>query len=78
MNAVRTTAATSTVLVVEDEDSFIEALTIGLAREGFTVHAAKDGTQALELFDSLNPDLVLVDLRLPRMSGTEICKQLRD
>jgi two-component system, OmpR family, response regulator RegX3 len=77
MNAVRTTAATSTVLVVEDEDSFIEALSIGLAREGFTVHAAKDGTQALALFDSLNPDLVLLDVMLPKMSGIDVCRQIR-
>jgi two-component system response regulator RegX3 len=77
MNAVRTTATTSTVLVVEDEDSFIEALTIGLAREGFTVHAARDGTQALELFDSLNPDLVLLDVMLPKMSGIDVCRQIR-
>ena len=77
MNAVRTTAATSTVLVVEDEDSFIEALSIGLAREGFTVHAAMDGAQALALFDSLNPDLVLLDVMLPKMSGIDVCRQIR-
>jgi two-component system response regulator RegX3 len=77
MNAVRTTATTSTVLVVEDEDSFIEALSIGLAREGFTVHAAKDGAQALAMFDSLNPDLVLLDVMLPRMSGIDVCRQIR-
>jgi two-component system response regulator RegX3 len=77
MNGVRTTAATSTVLVVEDEDSFVEALSIGLAREGFTVHAAKDGAQALAMFDNLNPDLVLLDVMLPRMSGIDVCRQIR-
>jgi len=71
------TTATSTVLLVEDEDSFVEALTVGLAREGFIVHAAKDGVQALELFDAVNPDLVLLDVMLPRLSGIDVCRQLR-
>ena len=67
----------STVLVVEDEESFVEALTVGLAREGFTVHTAKDGVQALELFDRILPDLVLLDVMLPRLSGIDVCRQIR-
>jgi two-component system response regulator RegX3 len=67
----------TTVLVVEDEDSFIDALTIGLQREGFRVVAARDGIQALELFDSVHPDLVLLDVMLPRLSGIDVCRQLR-
>ena len=66
-----------TVLVVEDEESFVEALTVGLAREGFTVHTAKDGVQALELFDRILPDLVLLDVMLPRLSGIDVCRQIR-
>ena len=49
----------TTVLVVEDEDSFVDALTVGLAREGFRVQVARDGAQALEVFDAVAPDLVL-------------------
>ncbi|MBT6444001.1 MAG: response regulator, partial [Acidimicrobiaceae bacterium] len=50
------------VLVVEDEPSFVEALNVGLAREGFTVHVAVDGVEALEKFDAVSPDLVLLDV----------------
>ncbi len=68
---------TTTVLVVEDEDSFIDALTIGLAREGFRVQVARDGAQALDLFDALAPDLVLLDVMLPKVSGIDVCRELR-
>ena len=67
----------ATILVVEDEASFIEALTIGLRREGFDVVVATDGMQALEMFDSAAPDLVLLDVMLPKISGIEVCRQLR-
>jgi two-component system response regulator RegX3 len=66
-----------TVLVVEDEESFIEALQIGLKREGFKVEVARDGMQALEMFDRVNPDLILLDVMLPKMSGIDVCRQLR-
>lgn len=66
-----------TVLVVEDEESFIEALQIGLKREGFNVEVARDGMQALEMFDRVNPDLILLDVMLPKMSGIDVCRQLR-
>ena len=58
-------APLTTVLVVEDEESFIEALTVGLSREGFRVQVARDGAQALDLFDVVQPDLVLLDVMLP-------------
>ncbi|HEX9260134.1 MAG TPA: response regulator, partial [Acidimicrobiales bacterium] len=67
----------STVLVVEDEDSFVEALTIGLRREGFVVRVARDGAEALDLFDVVQPDLVLLDVMLPKLSGIDVCRQLR-
>ena len=67
----------TTVLVVEDEESFIDALTVGLRREGFRVQVARDGAQALDLFDAVNPDLVLLDVMLPRISGIDVCRQLR-
>jgi two-component system response regulator RegX3 len=67
----------TTVLVVEDEESFIEALSIGLRREGFRVQIARDGAQALDLFDAVNPDLVLLDVMLPKVSGIDVCRLLR-
>jgi two-component system response regulator RegX3 len=66
-----------TILVVEDEDSFIDALTVGLAREGFRVQVARDGAQALDLFDVVKPDLVLLDVMLPKVSGIDVCRELR-
>ncbi len=65
------------ILVVEDEASFVEALTIGLRREGFDVVVAVDGAQALEMFDDVKPDLVLLDVMLPKISGIDVCRQLR-
>lgn len=65
------------VLVVEDESSYVEALRIGLVREGFRVEVAVDGIEALDRFDIVRPDLVLLDVMLPRMSGIDVCRQLR-
>ncbi len=67
----------ATVLVVEDEDSFVDALTVGLKREGFRVHVARDGAEALSMFDAVQPDLVLLDVMLPRISGIDVCRELR-
>ena len=68
---------TLTVLVVEDEDSFIDALTVGLVREGFRVQVARDGAAALDVFDAVRPDLVLLDVMLPKISGIDVCRELR-
>ncbi|MFM7534378.1 MAG: response regulator [Acidimicrobiales bacterium] len=65
------------VLLVEDEESFIDALTIGLRREGFRLHVARDGQQALDVFDIVRPDIVLLDVMLPKVSGIDVCRQLR-
>lgn len=66
-----------TVLIVEDEESFVDALTVGLRREGFLIVVARDGVEALSQFDRYRPDVVLLDLMLPRMSGVEVCRQIR-
>jgi two-component system, OmpR family, response regulator RegX3 len=68
---------TTSVLVIEDEPSFIEALEIGLSREGFLVTVARDGAEALDVFDSVDPDLVLLDVMLPKLSGIDVCRELR-
>jgi len=65
------------VLVVDDEESFVDALVTRLTREGFSVETAFDGEQALQLFDQTQPDLVLLDVMLPGMSGLDVCRTLR-
>jgi two-component system response regulator RegX3 len=67
----------TTVLEVEDEESFVEALVVGLQREGFQVEVARDGAEALERFDEVQPDLVLLDVMLPRLSGIDVCRRIR-
>jgi two-component system response regulator RegX3 len=65
------------VLVVEDEESFSDALSFMLRREGYEVEIAPTGTEALSTFDRNGADLVLLDLMLPGLSGTEVCRELR-
>jgi two-component system response regulator RegX3 len=67
----------TTVLLVEDEESFVDALVVGLQREGFRVQVARDGIEAVELFEKVDPDVVLLDVMLPRMSGIDVCRQIR-
>ena len=66
------------LLVVEDEESFSEALSFMLRREGFEVAVADTGPRALEEFDTNGADLVLLDLMLPGLSGTEVCREIRN
>jgi two-component system response regulator RegX3 len=65
------------VLVVEDEESFSDALSYMLRREGFDAVVAETGPQALAEFDRAGADIVLLDLMLPGLPGTEVCRQLR-
>jgi two-component system, OmpR family, response regulator RegX3 len=65
------------VLIVEDEESFADPLAFLLRKEGFTTAVAITGQQALEEFDRNGADIVLLDLMLPGMSGTDVCKALR-
>jgi two-component system, OmpR family, response regulator RegX3 len=65
------------VLVVEDEESFSDALSYMLRKEGFEVAVAGSGPDALESFDRAGADLVLLDLMLPGLPGTEVCRELR-
>lgn len=66
-----------TVLVVDDEESYRQALASGLAREGFAVEVAADGHEGLRLFHRVRPDLVLLDIMLPDQSGVELCQRMR-
>ncbi|MGC8626514.1 MAG: response regulator [Acidimicrobiales bacterium] len=65
------------VLLVEDEPSFVEALVVGLRREGFLVDVAYDGAEALDKFATTRPDLVLLDVMLPKVSGIDVCRAIR-
>ena len=65
------------VLVVEDEESFSDALSYMLRKEGFEVAIAATGPDALDTFERNGADLVLLDLMLPGLPGTEVCRQLR-
>ncbi len=65
------------VLVIEDEESYRQALSSGLHREGFDVALAEDGTAGLRLFGEYQPDIVLLDMLLPGMHGIEVCRRLR-
>jgi two-component system response regulator RegX3 len=65
------------LLVVEDEESFIDALSVGLDHEGFDITIARDGQEAVLLFDKGDFDTVLLDLMLPKMSGLDVCRAIR-
>lgn len=66
-----------TILVIDDDDSLRDTIGLMLEQEGYRVHLASDGREGYERSLTLRPDLILVDLRLPGMSGVEICRQLR-
>ncbi len=65
------------VLVVEDEENIVEALRYNLEREGYAVLTAMDGENGLELATGSNPDLIILDVMLPRLDGFEVCRILR-
>src|SRR5688500_16508206 len=64
----------ATILIVEDERNLNEAYQMILQRDGHTIHAAYDGTEALEITKKVEPDLILLDLRMPKMGGVEFLK----
>ena len=64
-------------MVVEDEPALVDALEYGLSAEGFDIVATTDGEQSLKLFERERPDLILLDVMLPGMPGTEVCKRIR-
>ena len=65
------------ILVVEDEENILEAIKYSLTSEGFDVYGAEDGEKGLEMARELVPDLVLLDVMLPKIDGFEVCRMLR-
>jgi two-component system response regulator RegX3 len=65
------------VLLAEDEESFIDALVVGLEREGFAITVARDGVDAVAKFDASVFDLLLLDVMLPKMTGLDVCRAIR-
>ncbi len=74
---VVTTEEIVRVLIAEDEESFIDALAVGLERENFKVTIARDGAEALELFHDGDFDIVLLDVMLPKLTGLDVCRSIR-
>jgi two-component system, OmpR family, alkaline phosphatase synthesis response regulator PhoP len=66
-----------TILVVDDERNIVELVRLYLEKEGFNVVAASDGEQALTQYERTDPDLVVLDVMLPKMDGFEVCRELR-
>jgi len=77
MSVQEPNTAALTVLLVEDEETIVEFLTMGLTYEGFTMHAVRDGREALPTFERVRPHLVLLDVMLPGVDGMTICRTLR-
>ena len=66
------------ILIAEDEPSIVAAVEFLLQRNGYEVHVARNGEEALELIEAQNPDLVLLDVMMPLKSGYEVCTRLRE
>jgi DNA-binding response OmpR family regulator len=75
--AVAILAAVKTILVVDDERHIVDLLRLYLEKEGFAVVAATDGEQALQLHARQEPDLVILDVMLPKVDGFEVCREIR-
>ena len=65
------------ILVVDDEKPISDIISINLENEGYAIEKAYDGEQALEVFEKSQPDLVILDLMLPKMDGLEVCREIR-
>lgn len=74
---MKTQTTAKTILVIDDEPKIVEAVEAYLNNSGYVTHAAYDGKTGVEKFKSVNPDMVLLDLMLPEISGEEICRMIR-
>ncbi|MFH5184555.1 response regulator transcription factor [Paenibacillus sp. TAB 01] len=67
----------STVLLIEDDQSIADMISIYLSEEGYSVHSASDGKQGLRLFEQLEPSVIILDIMLPDTNGIDLCRRLR-
>ncbi len=65
------------ILIADDEPDILEIVSYNLSREGYEIYTAKDGNEALERAKQLNPDLIILDVMMPKKTGVEVCKILR-
>lgn len=77
MSNILTTSSNPKILLVDDDPDIIELLTYNLEKEGFETASAEDGIQALEVAKAFKPDLILLDVMMPKMDGIETARQLR-
>lgn len=66
------------ILIVEDDNNILNIIRFNLAKEGFDVHTASDGEEGFNIFKEILPDLVLLDIMMPKMDGFEVCKKIRE
>lgn len=66
-----------TILIVDDEKSIVDFIKMGLEAEGYTVHSAFDGNEAIELAQKINPHIIILDVMLPGMDGYEVCLRIK-
>ena len=69
--------ANEKILVVDDDANICELLRLYLTKEGYQVTVANDGEEGLEKFNAVKPDMVLLDVMMPRMDGLEVCRRIR-
>ncbi len=65
------------ILIADDEPDILEIIGYNLTKEGYEIHTAKDGNEAIEKAKQLNPDLIILDVMMPRKTGIEVCQILR-
>ncbi|NNE29943.1 MAG: response regulator transcription factor [Saprospiraceae bacterium] len=65
------------ILVVDDEPDLVEMIQYNLEKEGYSIEVAADGEEALKKYDSFSPDLILLDIMMPKLDGVEVCREIR-
>ena len=69
--------ASGKILIVDDDTNICELLRLYIEKEGFEASIANDGEAALKMFDTVNPDLILLDIMLPGLDGWQVCREIR-
>lgn len=70
-------ASAKRILIADDEPDIVEIIQYNLAKEGYEIYTAKDGSEAIERAKQLNPDLIILDIMMPKKTGVEVCQYLR-